>query len=87
MLAIIQARMSSARLPGKVLRELAGQPMLGHVYARLARAKRLSNIIVATSEEPSDEAICAYCNAQAIPHYRGSLNNVAQRFLACARHE
>ncbi|MCF7980155.1 MAG: glycosyltransferase family protein [Chromatiaceae bacterium] len=84
MLAIVQARLSSARLPGKVLRELAGQPMLGRVYSRLSRARHLSQIIVATSDEPSDDAICDFCRKQAIAYHRGSLNNVAQRFLDCA---
>lgn len=86
MLAIIQARLSSARLPGKVLRELAGQPMLGRVYSQLSRSHRLSQIIVATSDDPSDNAIRDYCREQAIAYYRGPLNNVAQRFLDCAHH-
>ncbi|MBK5929956.1 hypothetical protein CCR82_05290 [Halochromatium salexigens] len=77
MLAIIQARLSSARLPGKVLRELAGQPMLGRVYSQLSRSHRLSQIIVATSDDPSDDAICDDCRAQAIAYDRGPLNHVA----------
>lgn len=84
MLAIVQARLSSARLPGKVLRELAGQPMLGRVHSRLSCARHLSQIIVATSDDPSDDAICDYCRAQAIAYDRGPLDNVAQRFLDCA---
>lgn len=85
MLAIIQARMSSTRLPGKVLLPLAGIPMLGRVHARLARASGLSCILVATSQTASDDALADYCHRHAIPCQRGSLDDVAGRLLTCAQ--
>lgn len=87
MLAIIQARMSSQRLPGKVLREMAGKPMLYWVCERLRQTSLLSDVVVATSEEASDDPLCDYCSTNSIPYYRGSLDNVAIRFLECARRE
>lgn len=87
MLAIIQARMSSQRLPGKVLREMAGKPMLHWVCARLKQSSLVDNFSVATSNAISDDPLCEYCSTHNIPYYRGSLDNVAVRFLECARHE
>ncbi len=82
--AIIQARMSSSRLPGKVLLDLEGQPMLGRVVQRVLRASRLNQVAVATTTDPSDEAILAYCQAQGIPCLRGSLHDVLDRYYQAA---
>lgn len=87
MLAIIQARMTSTRLPGKVLLPVAGKPMIQWVVDRLRQAGSLTNIVVATSGESSDDLICDYCNRQNISHYRGALHDVAGRFLRCAESE
>lgn len=84
MLAIIQARMTSTRLPSKVLLPIAGKPMIQWVVDRLRQADKLTNIVVATSDESSDDPICDYCYWQNIPCYRGALHDVAGRFLSCA---
>ncbi len=80
-LAVLQARMSSTRLPGKVLRPLLGEPMLGRQIERLRRARRLSRIVVATSVEAEDEAIAAYCRTIGVECFRGDLDDVLGRFL------
>lgn len=86
-LAIVQARMSSRRLPGKVLHPLAGKPLLQWVYIRLAQATSVSRIVVSTSDAASDEPIAEFCRAQGISLHRGDLEDVAGRFLACAHQE
>ncbi len=82
---IIQARMSSSRLPGKVLREIAGRPMLGWVVERARRAQTISQVIVATTTDPSDDPVVAFCRAQGYACIRGSLNDVLERYYQAAR--
>lgn len=77
---IIQARMNSQRFPGKVLKELQGRPLLDHLVERLKPSERIERIIVATSMDMSDQPIAQYCLARGIPCFRGTLENVAQRF-------
>ncbi|MFB3813280.1 MAG: aminotransferase class III-fold pyridoxal phosphate-dependent enzyme [Terriglobales bacterium] len=83
--AIIQARMSSARLPGKVLAEIAGQPMLWHVVQRTRAASAVGEVAVATSSDGSDDPIEAFCARHAISCYRGSLNDVLDRYYQAAK--
>lgn len=83
--AIIQARMSSTRLPGKVLMPLAGRPVLGHVVERIRQCRSISRIVVATSVDPSDDAIEAWCQGQGVACYRGSLHDVLDRYHQAAR--
>ncbi|MGY6531414.1 cytidylyltransferase domain-containing protein [Glycocaulis sp.] len=78
--AIIQARMTSSRLPGKVLMELGNRPMLQLVIERLQRSKHLSDIIVATSAEEADDPIVDLCASLGIPVARGSRDDVLARF-------
>ncbi len=80
-IAIIQARTSSSRLPGKVLKLLAGKPMIWHIVERARACKLVSRVIVATSVEKSDDELFSYCTEQKIDCYRGSLNNVLSRYL------
>lgn len=82
--AVIQARMSSSRLPGKVLRPIAGLPLLAHVTGRLALLKTTMQIVVATSVEPQDDAIVAHCRQSAVACFRGSERDVLARYAACA---
>ncbi len=82
MLAILQARMSSTRLPGKVMRPLAGTPMIGRQIERLRRAKRLDQIVVATSARPDDDALADYVATLGVGLYRGDLDDVLGRFHA-----
>lgn len=79
--AIIQARMSSSRLPGKVLRELAGKPLLAYVVERMRRVEGLDFFVVATSEAPSDDPVGEFCRSNGVACHRGSLADVAQRFV------
>jgi spore coat polysaccharide biosynthesis protein SpsF len=79
--AIIQARMSSKRLPGKVLLPLAGKPVLQYVIEAARRVGSVAGVVVATSTEASDDLVAAYCDAQGIKYFRGLLDNVAGRFL------
>jgi spore coat polysaccharide biosynthesis protein SpsF len=72
--------MSSTRLPGKVLTPLVGAPMILRQIERLKRARRLTQIVIATSTEPSDDAIVEACAAHDIPVYRGDLGDVLDRF-------
>lgn len=82
--AIVQARMSSTRLPGKVLREVCGQPILHHVVRRLRSAALVDRVVVATSTEPSDDAIERWCSSNGVDSHRGSLEDVLNRFLGAA---
>jgi spore coat polysaccharide biosynthesis protein SpsF len=84
--AVVQVRMGSRRLPGKVLADLAGRPMLSRILARLRRAGSLDRIGVATSTDPRDDAVAALCRAEGVPCFRADeVDDVLARFVACAR--
>lgn len=78
--AILQGRMSSTRLPGKVLKPLVGEPMIYRQIERIKRSKTIDKLVVATSSEPSDDAIEQFCIARNIEYFRGDLNNVLSRY-------
>ena len=80
-LAVLQARMSSTRLPGKVLRDLAGAPMLARQVERLRRARRIDRLVVATSEQPEDDAVADLTRALGLGVHRGPLHDVLARFV------
>ena len=82
--AVIQARMGSARLPGKVLKPIAGKPLLWHIVHRLKACRLLEEIAVATSVSPADEAIVEWCNAQGVTVIRGPENDVLARYARAA---
>ena len=84
-LAIVQARMSSTRLPGKVLLPLGGRPMIGFMLERVRRAKAVDQIVLATSTDASDDALAEAVAAMGIAVYRGSLNDVLARFAGAAQ--
>ena len=84
-LAILQARMSSTRLPGKVLKPLAGAPALQRQVERVARAERIDRLIVATSDRPEDDDIADICEGLGVSCYRGDLDNVLDRFYRAAQ--
>jgi spore coat polysaccharide biosynthesis protein SpsF len=79
--AIIQARMGSTRLPGKILRPLAGRPVLGWVLRAARQAERVDDIVVATTVEAADDATEAFCRDEGVAVHRGSVEDVLTRFL------
>ncbi len=83
--AIIQARMSSTRLPGKVLREINGQPMLAHVIERAKRATLVDEVVLATTTDPGDDAVAEFCAERGYHFTRGSLHDVLDRYYQTAR--
>lgn len=83
-LGILQARVSSSRLTGKVLKPILGRPMLLHQLDRVRRARALDALVVATSTEPSDDAIEALCASAGVRCFRGSLHDVLDRFYQAA---
>jgi spore coat polysaccharide biosynthesis protein SpsF len=82
--AIIQARMGSTRLPGKVLEDLVGHPMLTRVVNRTGRAKTLDAVVVATTAQPADEVIVHLCEERSWPFFRGSEEDVLDRYYRAA---
>jgi spore coat polysaccharide biosynthesis protein SpsF (cytidylyltransferase family) len=84
-LCVIQARMGSSRLPGKVLMEVAGKTILGQVIDRLSPSKNIDKFIVATTTNPEDDAIENFCVSKNIAVYRGSDWDVLSRFLEASK--
>jgi spore coat polysaccharide biosynthesis protein SpsF len=82
---IIQARMAASRLPGKVLKDLGGQPVLAWVVERARRAKLIDEVVVATTIEPEDDQVESFCNQKGYPCYRGSMHDVLDRYYKAAR--
>ena len=82
--AIVQARVGSTRLPGKVLEGLAGQPMLVRVVNRTSRAKTLDAVVVATTTQSVDDAIVHLCERQGWPYFRGGEEDVLDRYYQAA---
>jgi spore coat polysaccharide biosynthesis protein SpsF (cytidylyltransferase family) len=78
--AVIQARMGSERLPGKVLHRVAGKPLLQYLLERVRRCGCLDGVVVATSAEEADGPVAAFCREQGVPCQRGPLADVARRF-------
>lgn len=84
-LAIVQARTSSTRLHGKVLRPILGRPMLVLQLERLKRSMTLTDLVVATSSDPSDDALAEVCAREEVNCFRGDLEDVLDRFIHAAR--
>lgn len=83
-LAIVQARSSSSRLPGKVLKPILGRPMILHELDRLRRSKCIDKIVLATSKEESDDVLAEVVAASGFEVYRGNLDDVLDRYYQCA---
>ena len=81
---VIQARMGSKRLPGKVLRPICGKPLLEYLLERLDQCESIQTV-VATSTQSHDDPIAEYCRHRQVTCMRGSENDVADRFLCCAQ--
>lgn len=84
-IAIIQARMGSTRLPGKILKPLAGKPALWHVIDRLRYARYLVDIIIATTKNPEDDIVVNFCEENQVKCFRGSEGDVLDRYYQAAK--
>jgi len=82
--AIIQARMGSSRLPGKVLMTLFDQPVIQWVYERASRIPGVNNVVVATSTAIVDDPLAHWCQRHGVQVFRGSEHDVLDRYLQCA---
>lgn len=85
-LAIIQGRTGSSRLPGKVLRQIGTEPMLGRVITRVSRARTVDQVVVATTVDPGDDPIASFCQERSIPCFRGNVFDVLDRYYQAALH-
>jgi len=84
--AIIQARMGSTRLPGKVLMDIAGKPMLERVIERVRTSNLVHKVVVATTTLPEDDVIAQHCSSMPVPcpTFRGAVDDVLARYARCA---
>jgi spore coat polysaccharide biosynthesis protein SpsF len=83
-IAIVQARMNSSRLPGKVLLEIRGEPMLRRVVQRTSRSAFVGQVLVATTTDATDDALYSYCTSHSLPCWRGSQYDVLDRYYQAA---
>ena len=84
--AIVQARMGSTRLPGKALKKAGGKPILWYVVERLKQCRGIDKIVVATSTRKKDDVIEKFCEEHKVECFRGSEDDVLERFYQCAEH-
>lgn len=84
-IAIIQARMGSSRLPGKILKPIREFDNLTYVTERCKKIQGVSDVVVATSTLPQDDAVEQWCKEHQMPFYRGSEEDVLDRFVQCAK--
>src|SRR6266571_3945546 len=85
-IATVEARMGSTRLPGKTMAPLLGQPLLYRVLERIRQARTVKEIVVATSVNPADDRIASWCEREGFFYYRGAEDNVLLRVVEAARH-
>lgn len=84
-LALIQARMASTRLPGKVLADIGGKPLVFHIVERLRQARRIDEVAIATTTEPSDDSLVAAAEDAGVPVHRGAVDDIVERLRGAAR--
>ena len=84
-LAVVQARMGSTRLPGKVMKPLAGKTLIEVLVSRLRKAKTLDEVLVATTTEKTDDVLADHCKSKKIPVFRGSSEDVLKRYVDACR--
>ncbi len=83
--AIIQARMGSTRLPGKVMLNILGKPVLWHVVNRVSKARLIDGLIVATTVNSEDDILVEFCKSNGVLVFRGSEKDVLDRYYQCAK--
>ncbi len=81
---IIQARMGSTRLSGKMMKEILGKPMVAHVFDRLKSSKEVTEFWLATTVDPADDVLAEWAKTNGIKYYRGSVNDVLDRYYQTA---
>lgn len=84
--AIIQARMGSTRLPSKVMKEVLGKPLLEFQIERIRRSKWINSLVVATTTSEREQPIIDLCERLAVPYYRGAEEDVLERYYEAATH-
>lgn len=82
---IIQARMGSTRLPGKILMKIGGKCLLEHILYRLTKLRYPALTVIATSDTPGDDVVERFCDSHAVACFRGSEPDVLDRYYQCAR--
>src|SRR3989338_10070275 len=82
---IIQARMSSTRLPGKVLKEVVGRPLLDYMVERVNQSRLINQTIIATTISSEDDKISQWCRKQSVAFYQGDENDVLGRYYQAAK--
>jgi spore coat polysaccharide biosynthesis protein SpsF len=81
----VQARMGSTRLPGKVLKEVIGRPLLSYLIERLKRVKEADTLVILTTTQSEDDPIISLCEEESVPWFRGSEENVLERYFQAAK--
>ncbi|MBT3783539.1 hypothetical protein HOF92_01110 [bacterium] len=84
-IVILQARMSSTRFPEKMMRLISGLPLYLYVYQRCQVVRGVSDVVLATSDEPEDDVLAQHALESGCKVFRGSLDNVLQRYIECAK--
>jgi spore coat polysaccharide biosynthesis protein SpsF len=83
--AIVQARMGSTRLPGKVLADVAGQPLIQRVVDRVGATPGVDRVVIATTTESADDELAIWCASRGLHVYRGRVDDVLDRYWECAQ--
>lgn len=84
-IAVIQARMGSTRLPGKVLADIEGNPLIGHIYNRLKKIDTISEVIISTTSKIKDKPLIEFAKKENIPYYAGSDDDLIDRIYKTAK--
>ena len=86
-IAVVQARMQSQRLPGKAMKECAGHPSIFYILKRVAQSRYVDKIVFATSTKPENDALAKFVASQNIEVFRGSEDDVLERFCSCVKEQ
>jgi len=83
--AIIQARVSSTRLPNKIFSDIEGKPLIYHIFNRISYSKKIDNILLATTNNPADDKLTEWAKSNNIPYFRGSEEDVLSRYYNASK--